>query len=75
MFLGCLNLVVNDVFSFPPLQIVSELGFKYTFSGVTTQQDRTAESIINGIPAPKEDSNTFSSAFPDYESLDAMWKA
>jgi len=75
MFLGCLNLVVNEVFSFPPLKLVPELGFNSTFSGVTAGQVRTAESIINEIPAPKEDRNTFSSAFPDYESLDSTWKA
>ena len=75
MFLNCTHLRVNSIFSFPPLQNVPELGFNYTFNGVTATQNRAALSIINGNPTPAEDRNTFGAAFPDYDALDAAWKA
>ncbi len=75
------NLIVNDVFRFPTLtqtQINQTGMFYYVFlnTGLAQNQNRSAQSIINGNPVPYEPRETFinqSAAFSDFNILPTNW--
>ena len=48
--------------------------FYQTFYNVTSQQTRTATSIINGNITPAYCHQTFSTVFPDYNGINANWR-